>query len=243
RFDSESRTGLNFHAQIDEHTATHLFYRNPGADMRLRPDELERPLLQEARAFDFGTISLMDQPVKDATLEALHIARNAGAMIAFDVNYRPSLWTDPSATRQLIEATLPSVDVLKINADELLLITGSTDLEAGTAHLLAAGLQLCVVTLGPRGSFYRCASGSGLAPGFTVKAIDATGSGDAFTATLLVQLVTGQESWRAQLQPARMQSILRRANAAGAITALHQGVLSALPDTKSLDSFLSTQKT
>ncbi|MBV9711439.1 MAG: hypothetical protein JO011_11095, partial [Ktedonobacteraceae bacterium] len=49
--------------------------------------------------------------------------------------------------------------------------------------------------------------------------------------------------WRAQLQPARMQSILRRANAAGAITTLHQGVLSALPDTKSLDSFLSTQKT
>ena len=243
RFDSEARTGLNFHAQIDEHTATHLFYRNPGADMRLRPDELERPLLQEARAFDFGTISLMEQPVKDATLEALHIARNAGAMIAFDVNYRPSLWTDPSAARQLIEATLPSVDVLKINADELLLITGSTDLEAGTAHLLAAGLQLCVVTLGPRGSFYRCASGSGLAPGFTVKAIDATGSGDAFTATLLVQLVTGQESWHAQLQPARLQSILRRANAAGAITALRQGVLLALPDMKSLDSFLSTQKT
>ena len=160
-------------------------------------------------------------------------------MIAFDVNYRSSLWKDPAAARQLIAATLPSVDVLKINADELLLITGSTDLEEGSAHLLAAGLQLCVVTLGPRGSFYRCASGGGLVPGFTVKAVDATGSGDAFTATLLVQLVTGQESWRAQLEPARLQSIVRRANAAGAITALHQGVLSALPDTASLDSFLN----
>jgi fructokinase len=241
RFDKEARTGLNFHAQVDEDTATHLFYRNPGADMRLRPDELERPLLQEARAFDFGTISLMDQPVQSATLEALHIARNAGALIAFDVNYRPSLWTHPSAARQLIEAMLPSVDVLKINADELLLITEGTDLEEGTAHLLASGLQLCVVTLGPGGSFYRCASGSGLIPGFTVKAVDATGSGDAFTATLLVQLVTGHESWRAQLEPARLQSILRRANAAGALTALQQGVLSALPDTERLDNFLNMQ--
>ena len=203
RFDKEARTGLNFHAQVDEDTATHLFYRNPGADMRLHPAELERPLLQEARAFDFGTLSLMDQPVKSATIEALHIARAANALIAFDVNYRPSLWTDPSTARLLIETLLPSVDVLKINADELVLITGSTDLEEGSARLLATGLQLCVITLGPRGSFYRCASGSGFVPGFTVKAVDATGSGDSFTATLLVQLVAGNEGWRAQLEPAR----------------------------------------
>ena len=237
RFDAEARTGLNFHAQVDGDTATHLFYR--GADTRLRPDELDRTLLQETRVFNFGTLSLMQQPARSATLEALNIARAAGALIAFDVNYRPSLWTDPLAARELIEATLPSVDVLKINADELLLITESTDLAEETAHLLATGLQLCVVTLGPRGSFYCCASGSGLVPGFPIKAVDATGSGDAFTATLLVQLVTGQESWRAQLEPARLQAIVRRANAAGAFTALQQGVLSALPDTKSLDSFLA----
>jgi fructokinase len=236
RFDAEARTGLNFHAQVDGDTATHLFYR--GADIRLRPDELDRALLQEARAFNFGTLSLMHQPARSATFEALRIARAAGALIAFDVNYRPSLWTDPAAARQLIEATLPSVDVLKINADELFLITGSTELAEGTAHLLAMGLQLCVVTLGPRGSFYCCAAGSGLVPGFPIKAVDATGSGDAFTATLLVQLVTGQEAWRAQLEPSRLQAIVRRANAAGALTALQQGVLSALPDTKSLDSFL-----
>lgn len=241
RFDKEARTGLNFHAQVDEDTATHLFYRNPGADMRLLPAELELSLLQEARAFDFGTLSLMDQPVKSATIEALHIARAANALIAFDVNYRPSLWTDPSAARQLIETLLPSVDVLKINADELVLITGSTNLEEGSARLLAMGLQLCVITLGPRGSFYRCAAASGLVPGFTVKAMDATGSGDSFTATLLIQLVTGNEGWRTQLEPARLQAILRRANAAGALTALKQGVLSALPDTERLDTFLHDQ--
>lgn len=237
RFDAEARTGLNFHAQVDGDTATHLFYR--GADIQLRPDELDRTVLQEARAFNFGTLSLMHQPSRSATLEALNIARAAGALIAFDVNYRPSLWADPAQARELIEATLPSVDVLKINADELLLITGSTELTEGTARLLATGLQLCVVTLGPRGSFYSCAAGSGLVPGFPIKAVDATGSGDAFTATLLVQLVSGQGAWRTQLEPARLQAIVRRANGAGALTALQQGVLSALPNTKSLDSFLA----
>jgi fructokinase len=238
RFDAEARTGLNFHAQVDGDTATHLFYR--GADIRLRPDELDHTLLQEARAFNFGTLSLMHQPARSATLAALHRARAAGALIAFDVNYRPSLWTDPAQARQLIEATLPSVDVLKINADELLLITGSTELAEGAANLLATGLQLCVITLGPRGSFYACAAGSGLVPGFPIEAVDATGSGDAFTATLLVQLVSGQGLWRTQLEPMRLHAIVRRANAAGALTALQQGVLSALPDTKSLDHFLAS---
>jgi fructokinase len=243
RFDKEARTGLNFHAQVDEHTAIHLFYRNPGADMRLQPAELDRSLLQETRVFNFGTISLIDQPSHDATLEALRIARAAGALIALDVNYRPGLWSGADAARNMINSVLPDVDVLKINKDELQLITGSVELEEGTSHLLATGLDLCVVTLGPDGSFFRCAAGSGLVPGFKVKAIDATGSGDAFTATLLTQLVTGTEPWRSHLTPVRLQSILRRANASGALTTLKQGVLSALPNAENLDAFLHSAST
>lgn len=238
RFDKGARTGINFHAQIDEHTATHLFYRNPSADMLLQPSELDRSLLQETRAFDFGTISLIDQPAHDATLAALNIARDAGALIALDVNYRPGLWASPDAARAMIHSVLSEVQVLKINKDELQLLTSSFELEQGCRQLLTSGLELCVVTLGPDGSFFQCATGSGLVPGFQVHAVDATGSGDAFTATLLVQLVSGDDSWRAQFTEQRLQAILRRANAAGALTALKQGALSALPDTQSLDTFI-----
>ncbi|HLI88648.1 MAG TPA: PfkB family carbohydrate kinase [Ktedonobacteraceae bacterium] len=238
RFDSEARTGINFHAQIDENHATHLFYRHPSADMRLRPDELERTLLREARAFVFGTICLMDQPVHDATMEAIDIAREVGALIAFDVNYRESLWSEPAAARELVLSLLPLVDVLKINEAELSLLTGSSELAAGTQQLVQHGPTLCVVTLGPQGCFYRHGEQSGHVPGFAVQAIDATGCGDAFTASLLTQLVTGSEAWRARLTPTNLPHMLRRANAAGALTALKQGAFSAMPDTAAISALL-----
>jgi fructokinase len=238
RFDSKARTGINFHAQIDENNATHLFYRHPSADMRLRPDELERALLQETRAFVFGTICLMDQPVHDATMEAIRIAREAGALIAFDVNYRESLWSEPGPARALVLKLLPQVDVLKINEAELLLLTGSSDLAPAARQLVQRGPALCVVTLGPQGCFYCCAEQSGHVPGFAVQAIDATGCGDAFTAALLTQLVTGNEAWRTRLTPTHLPHMLRRANAAGALTALKQGAFSAMPDAAAISAFL-----
>jgi fructokinase len=73
-----------------------VFYGNPGADMRLRPDELERVMLSQGRAFHFGSISLTAEPSRSTTLEVLEEAPAGGAWACFDVNYRPTLWNEPS---------------------------------------------------------------------------------------------------------------------------------------------------
>lgn len=46
RFDSHARTTLVFIAMPDVHSAEFVFYRNPGADMLLRPEELPVTALQ-----------------------------------------------------------------------------------------------------------------------------------------------------------------------------------------------------
>ena len=46
------------------------FYRKPGADILLRPDELDEGLLGSCRIFHFGTLSLTDEPCKTATVRA-----------------------------------------------------------------------------------------------------------------------------------------------------------------------------
>jgi fructokinase len=86
RYDKEARTGMAFIAMPDVNSYEILFYRNPGADMRLQADELDRELLQETRAFHFGSLSLIQEPSRSATLEAAKIAREAGALISFDVD-------------------------------------------------------------------------------------------------------------------------------------------------------------
>ena len=238
RFDAEARTGMAFIAMPDENTAEFVFYRNPGADMRLRTDELDRELLQETRAFHFGSLSLGQEPSRSATMEAANMARQVGALISFDVNYRPTLWNSPQEAYDRIMATVPHVDLLKVNEVELALLAGSEDLDAASKALLKQGPDLCVVTLGPNGSFFRVAEGGEHVPPFKVQTVDATGCGDAFVAGLLCQLVVGAD-WREQLSPARMREVLRYANAVGALTALTQGVIPALPTADQVDEFLA----
>ena len=238
RYDQEARTGMAFIGMPDENTAEFVFYRNPGADMRLRTDELDRSLLQETRAFHFGSLSLGQEPSRSATLEAAKIAREAGALISFDVNYRPTLWGSPEEAYEQVMATIPYANLLKVNKVELALLAGSEDLDSASKTLLQMGPDLCVVTLGPDGSYFRVAEGGEFVPPFKVQAVDAVGCGDAFVAGLLCQLVVGAD-WRAQLSVARMREILHYANAVGALTALKQGVIPSLPTAVMVDEFLS----
>jgi fructokinase len=238
RFDEEARTGMAFIAKLDENTAEFVFYRNPGADMRLRAEELDRDLLQESRAFHFGSLSLGQEPSRGATLEAARIAREAGALISFDVNYRPTLWSSPEQAYEQVIATIPHVNLLKVNEVELALLAGSEDLDTASKTLLEMGPDLCVVTLGPDGSYFRVTEGGKYIPPFKVQAVDAVGCGDAFVAGLLCQLVVGAD-WRAQLTMAHMREILRYANAVGALTALKQGVIHSLPSAAMVHEFVS----
>lgn len=240
RFDEEARTGMAFIAMPDENTAEFVFYRNPGADMRLRPDELDRKLLQETRAFHFGSLSLGVEPSRSATMEAVKIARRAGALISFDVNYRPTLWTSPEEAYDRVMAVVPYVNLLKVNEVELALLGGSENMDVATRRLLESGPELCVVTLGPDGSYFRIGEGGEHIPAFKVETVDATGCGDAFIAGLLCRLVA-DVNWRDQLSVARMREILRYANAVGAMTALTQGVIPALPTADQVDEFLVQQ--
>jgi fructokinase len=238
RYDQEARTGMAFIAMPDENTAEFVFYRNPGADMRLRADELDHSLLQETRAFHFGSLSLGQEPSRSATLKAAKIAREAGALVSFDVNYRPTLWGSPEEAYEQVMATIPHANLLKVNEVELALLAGSEDLDSASRTLLQMGPDLCVVTLGPEGSYFRLAEGGEFVPPFKVQTVDSVGCGDAFVAGLLCQLVVGAD-WRAQLSMARMREILRYANAVGALTAIEQGVIPALPTTAMVDEFLS----
>ncbi len=240
RVDKGARTTMAFIAKPDAHTAEYVFYRNPGADMLLRVDELDRELLAGTRVFHFGSISLIHEPSRGATRAALDLARAAGALISFDVNYRPSLWPDEAEALRLIKETLPLADLVKVNEAELALLSGTSELEAGSATLLAQGPQLVVVTLGAEGSYFRSAAGMGRARPFVVETVDAVGCGDAFTAGLLCQLLW-QQDWRGALTAPLLGPMLRYANAVGALTALRPGVIPALPTAVEVEEFLLKQ--
>ena len=247
RYDSSARTTLNFMTIPDPNTVETFFYRNPGADMMLRPEELDRGLIEGARFFHFGSVSLTEEPCRSATFEAARIAKAAGVPVSFDINYRPSIWPEERALPEIRRA-LSLADVVKVNEKELELLTGSAgaaDTAAGCSRLLEAGPRLCVTTLGPRGCAFATREARGSVEGFTVRTVDATGCGDAFTTALLCGLIAegagkeaGKTTWGRSLEQDALTGSLVYANAAGALTAMKKGVIPALPFARDVEAFI-----
>lgn len=246
RFDRKHRTTLNFMTIPDPNRTEMLFYRNPGADMLLTPDELDQRMLSSTAIYHFGSVSLAVEPCRSAALEGASFSREQGAVVSFDVNYRPSLWESESRAKAEISAALPRADIVKVNEAELKLLADTDDALEGCAKILEAGPSLCVATLGPHGSAWAAkgsagkaghGASSGRVPGFTVEVVDATGCGDAFMAAVLVRLLSQlpagaahRRSDLAKLGEKQLAEALRWANAAGAFTAQKKGVMPALPD-------------
>ena len=241
RIDDAARTTMAIIALPDAHTAEFVFYRNPGADLQLRADELDGELLQNTRALHIGSLSLVAEPARTATQTAVATAKAAGALISFDVNYRPSLWRSPEEALTQIEAMIPLADLVKVNEVELALLAGEgVETAVALQSILDQGPTLCVLTRGPHGSRAQTAVGAVEVPAFPVTTVDATGCGDAFIAALLFQL-TKTADWRRALSLEKLGAGLRFANAVGALTAQTQGVIPALPTAVQVQNFLSQQ--
>ncbi len=245
RFDPVHRTTLNFMTLPEPNRTEMLFYRNPGADMLLSPDELDDGLIGSASVYQFGSVSLAVEPCRTAALEGARRARAQGALVSFDVNYRPSLWPGEDKARTEILATLKLADIVKLNEGELRLLAGTDNAAEGCAEILLHGPALCVATLGPRGSTWAATATGGTVPAFTVDVVDATGCGDAFMAALLVRLlaaIKGVPGTRRQALEAvgssAIAAAIRYANAAGALTARSKGVMPALPFARDVEKLL-----
>ncbi len=155
------------------------FYRNPGADMMLTEEEIRFELIDKARIFHFGSVSMTNEPARNATLKAAEYAKGAGILVSYDPNLRMQLWKNSDEARAAIEGGLKYADLLKISEGEMLFLTGEADPDKGFDYLLRKyGISLILVTLGKKGSFYRLEGHTGHAFAYNVKTIDTTGAGD-----------------------------------------------------------------
>jgi fructokinase len=225
RFDPEARTGLAFVALQADGERDFTFYRHPSADMRLSPAEIDPALFDGARLFHFGSITLITEPSRSATLAAIAAARSAGCAVSYDPNLRLPLWPSAEAARRAILVAMPAADLVKVSEEEAVFLHGDPDRCAEA--LLAQGPRLVLVTRGAAGCDYFTAEGArGHVPGFSVTAVDTTGAGDGFVAGLLARLPA---SGTASLAEEQLRETLRFANAVGALTCTQKGAIPALP--------------
>ena len=225
--DEVSRTTLAVVAVDKTGERTFSFYRDPSADVNLRAEEISEEQLKNTRFLHFGSVSLTTDPARTATLHAARTAKANGALISYDPNYRASLWPDEQTAIARMMEPLEMVDVLKVSDEELPLLTGTEDLDAGSAMLAAKGIRLVLVTLGANGAYYRFGEETGHVPGVKVTVGDTNGAGDTFFGATLAQL-SKLESLDA-LTGEALRKILTVSNKAAAITTSRRGAIPAMP--------------
>jgi len=233
-----ARTTLAFNATRSDGRKDIFFYRNPGADLLLHPNDISEEYIASASLLHFGSVSLTHSPSREATLRAVEIAQSNGICISYDPNLRLMLWDSPTDAKKWIWKAMPAADVVKLAEEEWEFITGGADLEAGSEKILKAGPRLVVVTRGEQGCYYDNGSARGYLPGFMVEPLDPLGAGDGFVAAMLAGLLQ-VEDYRA-LSAGDLDDLLTTANAAGALTTQRAGVIPALPTPDEIRAFVRT---
>ena len=234
--DEGSRTTLAFVATRSDGMKDITFYRHPGADIQLAPDEINTDYIQSADLFHYGSVSLSHSPSREATLHAIQAAKAGGAMLSYDPNLRLMLWDNANDAKHWIWEVMPYADIVKLSEEEWEFVTGDAGLEHGIDRILRHGVKLIVVTLGERGCYYTNGITNGFVDGFAVDVVDTLGAGDAFVAAMLTQLM--QHADLLALERVRLDEIMRYANAAGALATQKVGVIPALPTPPDIEHFL-----
>ena len=229
RFSTEARTALAFVSLGPGGERDFVFYRHPSADMLMRPDDVDLSLIDSCSIFHYGSITLIGEPSRSATLAAVRRAKAGGKLISYDPNLRMSLWPSVEAARTGLLLGLQDADVVKVSQEELEFLTGQS--HAGA--LWRDGMRLVIVTHGADGATLYTPRERFSAPGFPVEAVDTTGAGDSFVAALLSGLLDyGAEYDR------HLPEIARFANATGALTTTRKGAIPALPSRQMVEAFL-----
>jgi len=195
-FSKEARTALAFVSLRADGEREFMFYRHPSADMLYTPAEVDLDLIQSAKIFHLGSISLISEPSRSATHAALKAARQQGVIVSYDPNLRLALWPDAQAAKTGMLSIWDQADLIKVSEDELIFLTGKKDIDQAIEALWHENLRLLVVTLGKAGCRYYTPGFRGQVAGFTVDAVDTTGAGDGFVAGLIMGMLTHPGAWQ-----------------------------------------------
>jgi len=235
--DKDVRTTLAFVHTAEDGDRDFSFYRNPGADMSLRADEVSEDLIASTRIFHFGSLSMTHPGVREATVRALRYARAHGCLVSFDPNLREPLWNSLEEAKQQIAFGLSRCDILKISDNEIRWFTGEYDFDKGVARLQKTyHIPLILLSMGKDGSraYYRDIKAEAK-PFLQENTIETTGAGDTFCACALNYILDhGLDG----LSKDNLTELLTFANAAASIVTTRKGALRVMPTREEVETLI-----
>ena len=188
-FSNDTATSLAFVQLSESGDRDFSFYRNPGADTQITFDEVNKDALANAKVLCFGSLLLTAEPGRTAVPQIVSYARGHGAITAYDPNWRAPLWPNVEVGIHAMKSLLPLADVVKASDEELEMLTGCTEIEAGAKEFFKLGVQAAVITRGAKGCVVCTPKTTLTLNTYDTKVVDTTGSGDSFFGAFLTKLM------------------------------------------------------
>jgi len=211
------------------------FWLLRGADALLSEADVRAAGIAGLSALVVGSVALSAQPSRGAVEQAAHLARLADVPVVFDVNLRPTLWSNLADARPACEEVARSSRLVKLSLDDAKGLYGAdVSPQDAIQTVLSLGPPAVVLTDGERGSWFGSSSSVTFVPAFRVDAVEPTGAGDAFTAAIIAR------SMASRWAPLTVEDV-RYAAAAGALATTRPGAWDGLPNRAQLDTFLARQ--
>ncbi|MGE4483797.1 MAG: carbohydrate kinase [Oscillospiraceae bacterium] len=217
------------------------FARKPGADTCFEAKELNADILSNTRVLHVGSLSLTHEPSRYSTYEAVRIAKEHGALISYDPNYRASLWGSVAEAEHFMRSLVPVADVMKFSDEESVLLTGETGIGRALAAVEKQGVVIAAATLGKDGCAVRYRGETMVVPGHNVRCVDATGAGDAFWGGFLARFLSYGKA-PSGLTMGQVVSCAEYGNATAACCVMGRGAIPAMPKPESVIKMLAAGK-
>lgn len=229
------KTGLSVVTLSENGDRDFMFYHDSPADLHIATADVVAADIGASRILHVGVLPLSAPVSGAAQRKAMEIAKSAGLFLSCDVNFRPNLWPDP---RDMLEAgrfLIARSTIVKVSEEELFSLAGGSDMDAAVATLRHDGLRLFSVTRGEQGAVLYMPNGKYTCAGFKVDAVDTTGAGDAYAASILSGALEG-------LADADPKQLLLRACAAGALATAIKGAMESQPNADEIAQLIVRQK-
>ncbi len=236
--DEKIHTTLAFVHTYPDGDRDFSFYRNPGADMMLRAEEVNEEVIAASKMFHFGSLSMTHHSVREATKKALKTAKEHRCLISFDPNLREPLWDSLDEAKEQIAYGISQCDILKISDNEIQWFTGKQEFEEGIYVLQEAyHIPLILLSMGKDGSrAYYGNKRVEAKPYLQKNTIDTTGAGDTFCACVLNYIL---EHGLEGLTEENLKEMLSFANAAAALVTTKKGALRVMPAKEEIEKALA----
>lgn len=232
RVDEGSVTGVAFVAYRSDGSRRFVFNLKQSASANLSPEDIDPDYVSKTRVLHVsGSTMYIGEKPRKACLKAIEVVKGNKGLVSLDPNIRLELLS-LEGIRKVFNSVLKDIDLVLVGQDELLMLTGASEVREAVEKILGKGPRLVVVKQGKKGSAVYLENGEVyVARAFEVEEVDPTGAGDVFNAAFIYGYL---KNWD-------MEKTLLFANAAGAIKVARQGPMEGPTSLEEVMAFLRSK--